>query len=55
MAELLAVKLPDGKPHDLGQFYILMDPSTYGADFGARFVPDALWALVTGLAHPEAS
>jgi len=96
MAELLAagmtgsvnsldvsgLKLPDGKPHDLGQFYILMDPSTYGADFGARFariadavaeqegarlpgadrkemevidVPDALWALVTGLAHPEAS
>jgi (2R)-3-sulfolactate dehydrogenase (NADP+) len=91
MAELLAagmtgsvnsldvsgLKLPDGKPHDLGQFYILMDTSTYDADFGARFariadavaqqegarlpgadrnemdmidVPDALWALVTGLA-----
>ncbi|SEW23763.1 (2R)-3-sulfolactate dehydrogenase (NADP+) [Cognatiyoonia koreensis] len=51
MAELLAagmtgsvnsldvsgLKLPDGKPHDLGQFYILMDPGTYGADFAARF------------------
>ena len=51
MAELLAagmtgsvnsldvsgLKVADGKPHDLGQFYILMDPGTYHADFGARF------------------
>ncbi|AKS46747.1 (2R)-3-sulfolactate dehydrogenase (NADP+) [Octadecabacter temperatus] len=27
------LKLPDGKPHDLGQFYILLEP---GADFGVR-------------------
>ena len=47
MAELLAagmtggtvsryvkpLKAPDGPPHDLGQFYILMEP---GADFAAR-------------------
>lgn len=60
MAELLAagmtgsvnsldvsgLKLADGKPHDLGQFYILMDPGTYGADFTARFarVADAVAA-----------
>jgi (2R)-3-sulfolactate dehydrogenase (NADP+) len=51
MAELLAagmtgsvnsldvsgLKVAEGKPHDLGQFYILMDPGTYHADFGARF------------------
>lgn len=51
MAELLAagmtgavnsldvsgLKVPEGKPHDLGQFYILMDPGTYHDDFGARF------------------
>ena len=60
MAELLAagmtgsvnsldvsgLKLPDGKPHDLGQFYILMDPGTYGDDFVARFtrIADAVAA-----------
>ncbi|HSG57404.1 MAG TPA: Ldh family oxidoreductase, partial [Paracoccaceae bacterium] len=51
MAELLAagmtgsvnsldvggLKLPDGPPHGLGQFYILMDPGTYHADFADRF------------------
>ena len=31
--DVSGLKLPDGKPHDLGQFYILMEP---GADFGAR-------------------
>lgn len=60
MAELLAagmtgsvnsldvsgLKLPDGAPHDLGQFYILMDPGTYHAGFGDRFarVADAVTA-----------
>lgn len=52
MAELLAacmtgsvnsldvsgLKLPDGPPHGLGQFYILMDPGTYHDGFGDRFV-----------------
>ena len=58
MAELLAagmtgsvnsldvsgLKVATGKPHDLGQFYILMDPGTYHADFAARFarVADAV-------------
>jgi len=51
MAELLAagmtgsvnsldvggLKLPDGPPHGLGQFHILMDPGTYHADFAERF------------------
>lgn len=31
--DVSGLKLPNGKPHDLGQFYILMEP---GADFGAR-------------------
>lgn len=31
--DVSGLKLPDGKPHDLGQFYILMER---GADFGAR-------------------
>ena len=60
MAELLAagmtgsvnsldvggLKLPDGPPHGLGQFYILMDPGTYHADFADRFarVADAVAA-----------
>lgn len=51
MAELLAagmtgsvnsldvsgLKLPDGAPHGLGQFYLLMDPGTHHADFAHRF------------------
>lgn len=51
MAELLAagmtgsvnsldvggLKLADGPPHGLGQFYILMDPGTYHGDFANRF------------------
>lgn len=60
MAELLAagmtgsvnsldvggLKLPDGPPHGLGQFYILMDPGTYHAGFADRFarVADAVAA-----------
>jgi len=35
--DVAGLKVPEGKPHDLGQFYILMDPGTYHADFGARF------------------
>ncbi len=30
------LKLPDGAPHDLGQFYILIDPATHGAAFADR-------------------
>lgn len=51
MAELLAagmtgsvnsldvggLKLPDGPPHGLGQFYFLLDPTTYGDAFFERF------------------
>lgn len=35
--DVAGLKVPEGKPHDLGQFYMLMDPGTYHADFGARF------------------
>ncbi|MCK0096316.1 Ldh family oxidoreductase [Yoonia sp. F2084L] len=35
--DVAGLKVPEGKPHGLGQFYILMDPGTYHADFGARF------------------
>lgn len=31
------LKLPDGPPHGLGQFYMLMDPGTYGDSFYDRF------------------
>lgn len=62
MAELLAagmtgsvnsldvsgLKLPEGAPHDLGQFYILMDPGTYGADFADRFA-----RIATAVAEQE--
>ena len=35
--DVSGLKLPGGKPHDLGQFYILMDPSTHGDAFDDRF------------------
>lgn len=35
--DVAGLKVAQGAPHDLGQFYILMDPGTYHADFGARF------------------
>ncbi|MFA8440704.1 Ldh family oxidoreductase [Yoonia sp.] len=35
--DVAGLKVAEGKPHDLGQFYILMDPGTYHADFGKRF------------------
>lgn len=78
--DVKGLKLPDGKPHDLGQTYLLIDPAAHaGADTMAQRlarisdvvaqdggtgripgaprkhidpvdVPDALWALVSGLA-----
>ncbi|MEM6307398.1 MAG: Ldh family oxidoreductase [Pseudomonadota bacterium] len=30
------LKLPDGPPHGLGQFYVVLDPSTHHDDFTAR-------------------
>ena len=35
--DVKGLKLPDGPPHGLGQFYILMDPTTYGDQFTTRF------------------
>ncbi|MEM8536221.1 MAG: Ldh family oxidoreductase [Pseudomonadota bacterium] len=34
--DVAGLKLADGPPHDLGQFYILMDPGTYHAGFADR-------------------
>jgi (2R)-3-sulfolactate dehydrogenase (NADP+) len=35
--DVSGLKLPDGAPHGLGQFYVLMDPGTYHAGFADRF------------------
>ena len=34
--DVKGLKLPDGPPHDLGQFYILIDPDTHATTLGAR-------------------
>lgn len=35
--DVKGLKLRDGPPHDLGQFYILIDPGPQGGDLAARF------------------
>lgn len=35
--DVRGLKLAEGPPHDLGQVYLLLDPSSYGDHFGARF------------------
>ena len=35
--DIKGLKLPDGPPHGLGQFYILIDPGTHTDAFAARF------------------
>ncbi len=30
--DVSGLKLPDGKPHDLGQFYFIVDPTTFSGD-----------------------
>jgi (2R)-3-sulfolactate dehydrogenase (NADP+) len=35
--DVAGLKVAEGKPHDLGQFYILMDPGTYHDGFADRF------------------
>jgi len=55
------LKLPDGPPHGLGQFYMIMDPGTYTDSFAERFarVADAVaeqpGARLPGAARAEAS
>lgn len=34
--EAKPLKTPEGPPHDLGQFYMLIDPAAYGVDLCAR-------------------
>ena len=34
--EAKPLKTPEGPPHDLGQFYMLIDPDAYGVDLSAR-------------------
>lgn len=42
--DVAGLKLPDGPPHGLGQFYILLDPATHHGDFADRLarVADAI-------------
>ncbi|PTX55399.1 (2R)-3-sulfolactate dehydrogenase (NADP+) [Litoreibacter ponti] len=55
------LKLADGPPHGLGQFYFLMDPGTYTDAFGARFarmadaVAEQPGARIPGATRAEAS
>ena len=35
--DVTGLKLPDGPPHDLGQFYILIDPGVHGDHLPSRF------------------
>ena len=35
--DVTGLKLPDGPPHDLGQFYILIDHATHGDHLASRF------------------
>ncbi|EPX81327.1 Ldh family oxidoreductase [Litoreibacter arenae] len=55
------LKLPDGPPHGLGQFYLLLDPGTYTDAFAARVgrVVDAVaeqpGARIPGATRAEAS
>lgn len=35
--DVKGLKAPDGPAHDLGQYYLLLDPGTYGDHFAARF------------------
>ncbi len=50
------LKLPDGAPHGLGQFYLLIDPTVHGDAFGARMarVVDAV-SEQTGARIPGAN
>ncbi len=34
--EAAPLKTPNGPPHDLGQFYMIIDPDAYGVDLSAR-------------------
>ena len=54
--DVKGLKLADGKPHDLGQFYIIIDPGTHADTLGARFerVAEAV-ALQEGARIPGAS
>ena len=53
--DVKGLKLPDGAPHGLGQFYIVMDPATHGDHFVDRFarVAEAV-ALQDGARIPGA-
>ena len=47
--EVPALKAPDGPPHDLGQFYLVVDPAAYsGEDFHAHIA--ALASTIAGQA-----
>ncbi len=48
--DVTGLKLADGKPHDLGQFYLLLDPTIHGDHFADRFarLTDAIAAQEGG-------
>jgi (2R)-3-sulfolactate dehydrogenase (NADP+) len=54
------LKLPDGAPHGLGQFYLLIDPNVHGDNFAARMgrvveaVSEQSGARVPGASRVEA-
>ncbi len=66
--DVTGLKLATGKPHDLGQFYIMLDPSTHGDHFADRFasiatavaaqdgarIPGALRKPMTSVDVPDA-
>jgi len=60
--DVAGLKLPEGQPHDLGQFYFIVDPTTFSGDaFWDRLarVSDAVseqeGARLPGTGKPEAS
>ena len=46
--DVRGLKLPEGKPHDLGQCYIILDPNTHGNSFF-----DRIDRIITAVAEQE--
>lgn len=46
--DVKGLKLPEGKPHDLGQCYIILDPSTHG-----NFFFDRIEKIITAVSEQE--
>jgi len=46
--DVKGLKLPEGKPHDLGQCYIILDPNTHGS-----FFFDRIEKIITAVSEQE--